>query len=454
MSKVIYMVHCIDTEGPLFESLTATFERIYKTFNLQYTPSLQQLARLKQGLDLPQSLRASVMDFISDGRLDYKKSWTEVDEMVRALMDQDWRMQYVDDFGFGYCFSWFTVDHVGYDLNPRNKALGYHAVFQFYKDILKEYKIKDDKIYWHNHPVSFFKEANKTSNNFSHTNHHVQVLNRRIIDHLYFPAAYRPGCHCERPDINLFLEQWIPFDFGNQGMPERIEDAIQQDLSHGRYGDWRRAPSEWSAYHPDFYDYQLVGRMKRWIARSLNLDCRVRPITELEIHRAFQRADNELGTILSVTSHDYRELRGSIDWYFSTVKKIQKLFPDVKIRHINAVGAMRNALNLSYQDPIRFITEWDGNRLIVSTDKVPFGPQPWLCFRTHGGQYIHENFDFQIPGKQWSYVFDDDTVKIQAIDCIGLATNDAYGNTTIANIRLNEQSRSFDVAFLNSNYDD
>ena len=34
MEKIVYVVHCIDTEGPLYESLDATFERINDIFRL------------------------------------------------------------------------------------------------------------------------------------------------------------------------------------------------------------------------------------------------------------------------------------------------------------------------------------------------------------------------------------------------------------------------------------
>ena len=32
--KIVYIVHCVDTEGPLYESLEATGERIFNTFGL------------------------------------------------------------------------------------------------------------------------------------------------------------------------------------------------------------------------------------------------------------------------------------------------------------------------------------------------------------------------------------------------------------------------------------
>ena len=34
--KKVYVVHCIDSEGPLHESLEATFERIKHIFHLKF----------------------------------------------------------------------------------------------------------------------------------------------------------------------------------------------------------------------------------------------------------------------------------------------------------------------------------------------------------------------------------------------------------------------------------
>ena len=39
----VYIVHCIDTEGPMFESLEATFERINKIFDLNLDCSKENL---------------------------------------------------------------------------------------------------------------------------------------------------------------------------------------------------------------------------------------------------------------------------------------------------------------------------------------------------------------------------------------------------------------------------
>jgi uncharacterized protein YvpB len=55
-----------------------------------------------------------------------------------------------------------------------------------------------------------------------------------------------------------------------------------------------------------------------------------------------------------------------------------------------------------------------------------FGPQPFLAIKTLGGQYIHDNFDFQKDG--WTYVFNEHTVPLDMIEAIGIAANDPFGN--------------------------
>ena len=40
-NKIVYIVHCIDTEGPLYESLKAKFDRIEDIFNIKIKPTIQ-----------------------------------------------------------------------------------------------------------------------------------------------------------------------------------------------------------------------------------------------------------------------------------------------------------------------------------------------------------------------------------------------------------------------------
>jgi len=156
--KILYLVHCVDTEGPLYESLPATFERVEKAFGLVREPTMKNLLRLRRGEDegVSEPIRSLAMEFLSEKRLNYKKDWSELDEMLDEILTERWRKQYVDDFGNGYQFSWFAMDHVGFEINPRRRALGYHALFAHYKLKLKEFRCLKDEVHWHFHPVSFF----------------------------------------------------------------------------------------------------------------------------------------------------------------------------------------------------------------------------------------------------------------------------------------------------------
>ena len=77
--KVLYIVHCVDTEGPLYESTEATFERIYNSFGLEFEPTKEKLNEVQQGIGVPSHLKNAVMDFVSTDRLNYNSNWEQVD---------------------------------------------------------------------------------------------------------------------------------------------------------------------------------------------------------------------------------------------------------------------------------------------------------------------------------------------------------------------------------------
>lgn len=44
------------------------------------------------------------------------------------------------------------------------------------------------------------------------------------------------------------------------------------------------------------------------------------------------------------------------------------------------------------------------------------------------------NLDFQSPFKEWSYTFDEETMPLNTIESIGVATNNSYGITSVSTI--------------------
>ena len=439
----LFIVMNIDTEGPATETLVHTFNRVKNIFGLDLEPTRDNLARLQRG-DIPaidDETRLGLRVMLAPDRLQYINNWEQMDEMLDRFMSAKWRKDVPDSFGNGYIYSFFIRDLVDYDVNPRRVAIGYHHIYDFYREKIDS-SSSPDKLYWHYHAPGIVRHAHLDGLNLSNTNHHVQGLAHRLIDRLDFPACYRPGMDHIRPDYNLFLEMWIPFDYSNQAIELTAEDLSQKDNEVGRYGDWRRAPREWCIYHPDIFDHQKQGQMKRYIARCLYAKGRMRVITQAEVDSAFARAAAGQDTILSYLCHDSRDMTLDIAAVNPLIRNAAAKFPNVVFSYQNAVDAMRRALQLAPQSPPAFEIKWHGNRLDITSDKKLWGPQPFFCFSTWSGQYFHDNLD-QHSDTEWSYFFDWQSLDRRAIARIGIASNDDFGNTTI--MRLDMESEQIEI---------
>ena len=295
VSKTLYIVHCVDTEGPLNETLDATFERLNKAFGLKIKPSQKKLIELQNKKVNLNGLENSVADFLSPKLLRYNKNLKELEEMLAMALSKKFRTTLLDDYGQGWIYSWYCVDHINLNKNPRSKIIGYGRVFEFYKNIFKKLENKSDDIYWHFHPRSISNNALQAATSYYNSmSTLIDIICKRIIKHQWFPTCNRPGFHAERPDSHMFLEQWIPFDFANQFCKQKNN---QPDLSMGRFGDWRRSSSSWRGYYPDHFDYQVKGKCNRRIFRCLNVGTRFNLLKESHIIEAFNEAQKRKGNI-------------------------------------------------------------------------------------------------------------------------------------------------------------
>ena len=267
MSGAVYIVHAVDTEGPLYEGLDGLFSEIKEHFDISLEPTqinVDLLREKKIDLGGKEDLAAY---FVRPDRVErYNETWHQIDKMHSTFMDAEWRARLSDSESNPYVVSWFCMDHVGFNYNPRRRAMGYHEIFQYYNKKISEYRASRDRIYWHYHPASFSGNAHRMGYNYSYAgNLHNEIIARRIIDHMWFPVANRPGGHIETYDINLWLEQWMPFDVANQAMEENGSLGLEEAAGRipGRHGDWRGAPSDWHIYHPSIYDFRKEGRSQK-----------------------------------------------------------------------------------------------------------------------------------------------------------------------------------------------
>ena len=162
MASTVYVVHCIDTEGPLYESVEATFERLKAIFKLDLEPSVEMLRRLQAGeVDLG-GMEAAVRKVVDPHLLAYNDTWDKVDAMLEdCLVRRASALGFATPTGGGWIYNWFCVDHVDYEINPRRRDMGYHNVFDHYRGVIRETNSERDGLHFHYHPHSFRKEAHR-----------------------------------------------------------------------------------------------------------------------------------------------------------------------------------------------------------------------------------------------------------------------------------------------------
>ncbi len=437
----VQIVHAIDTEGPLYESLTATFERLNEVFNVTHIlPTLENLIGLQNGkFDLGEKT-ALIQEAMSSHRVSTLGSWDQIDNMLSEVTSENYRKKLLDSHGNGWVFNWFCLDHVGFETNPRKRDMGYHNIHDKYSELVSAQPFARDTIQWHFHPMSTYREAHRCATHYFRSDEVFQILSRRIIDRKFFPSCFRAGFQAERPDSHWFLEQFIPFDISNMATEDTSDIDNSSDFKNGRSGNWRKAPHDWRVYHPSHDDYQLEGSCRRLIGRSLNLRNRIGNLTQDEMDYAFSQAADEETVLVGLCSHDWRDLRQELEMVQNFISSSKEKYPEVDFEYCQADEAFQEHVaeehkkDLPVKLSIKMVTDDEDGVpyiLINVVQGVVFGPQPFLAIKTRSNRYIHDNLDFSTQGDCWYYAFHADTLPLQDVECIGVAANDFMGNTVV-----------------------
>jgi hypothetical protein len=450
MTAPVYIVHCVDTEGPLWESPEVKFERLNERFGLGHIdpaidPTDENLEKLRHGeIDL-NGKEDAVRDLLNSHSLNFMESWDDVDAMVGRATSNEFRQAMTDTDGNGWVYNWFCLDLVGFKANPRRRALGHHVVFDHYKKLLEHNPRDRDSIHWHFHPVSTYNDAHHCATHYFRSPEIFEILCRKIIERGFFPAAYRAGFQTERPDSHWFLEQWIPYDISNMALDDNSELNDHQDFKNGRSGDWRQAPSDWSVYQPSHDNYQHPGNCRRWIGRALNVLNRIANIDQREVDKAFARAASGEPTLLGIANHDFRDIPHEVTFIRSLLKKAAKKFPGVPFKFAEVTDAFRAATRELESGAPKLELELTYHRAkggslpfieVAEKQGKVFGPQPFLAIETKSQRFIHDNFDFSPCQTKWFYTFDGDTLPIDDVARIGVAANDKYARQSIKTLDL------------------
>lgn len=446
-TNVVLITHAIDTEGPLYESISAKFERLHDLFGIaSIAPTAANLRKLKAGeIRLEGGIEKDVARILNGHLANYNDTWDKVDAMLERIMTEEFRNSIPDSYGGGWVYNWHCLDHVGFEYNPRRRDMGYHNIFDHYREVLAAQPGTRDRIHWHFHPMSTYRDAHRCATSFENSPELHQILSRRIIERSWFPTVFRAGFQVERPDSNWFLEQWIPFDISNMAVDDNSELDRTIDFRNGRSGDWRLAPADWSTYHPSHDNYQLPGDCRRWIARAMNVLNRIASIDQREMDKAFARASEGKPTIVGIASHDFRDLGTEVDFLRGLITESGKRYPGVKFKYCEGVEAFRHAIwpegitapavNLEVEYRPAHAGDVPTLEIRTKAGKV-FGPQPYLAIQTKSRRYIHDNLDFSPGHDRWFYAFHGDSLPVEDVSRVGIAANDQYGNCCVVNLVL------------------
>jgi hypothetical protein len=432
------VVHCVDTEGPLSESLEQTFQRLEAMFGLRLEPDPELLARIqRREVDLGGCEEAAARA-LSPQLLRYNADWAAVAGMLRGFWSPAAQDALRDPEGRPWTTTWFCCDHVGYDANPQGRDIGWHRVFDFYDRALAARETASrDEIEFHFHPPPLNGRANSNATHwFANRPTLFQILARRLIDRLWFPAANRPGFHVTRPDSHWFLEQFIPFDFANQAMDRADGGGEQRDVGGGRFGDWRRAPTGWRPYRPHHDDHQRPGACRRWIFRCLNVGTRFRLLTQADVDAAFVQAAREGEAALAFTNHDFRDVRPDCEATMAMIRRAAAAHPGTRWRHSTAREAARAATGAADAGAAPFLRlAVEGGAVAVAADRPIFGPQPFLAILSDDGRYFHDALDWTLEPGRWSYALDAHTLPPDRVAAVAVGAADAAGRVAAARWR-------------------
>lgn len=440
-AATVHFVHAIDTEGPLYESLEAKFERLEEFFGVSHLAHTNEtLQQLQNGeIDLG-GKELEIRQMLRGHRINYMETWPELDAMLDRVQDPGFRDSRPDSSGQGWVYNWFCLDHVDFQVNPRRRTMGYHAIHDHYVRRIAERSDCPDEIQWHFHPMSTYREAHRCATSYVNSPHLHESLARRIIERGFFPSAFRAGFQTERPDSNLFLEQWLPFDISNTALDPRQAWTDSIDLRNGRSADWRGARHDWTPYHPHHDDHRREGSCRRWIGRALNLMNRFANLEYFEIEKAFAQAAQGRPTLVGMASHDFRDLGPEVEEVRDMIDRAHKAHPEVPYRFCRASEAFQGSLSLPVHETPTLELTIELNA--EPSDDVPnltvrtaagrvFGPQPFLAIETRGKRFLHDNLDFDVEHGTWFYAFHGDTLPLDDVRRIGIGACDALGRSCV-----------------------
>lgn len=109
MGKV-YIVHCIDTEGPLYETLEATFERLRNIFEIEIEPTEENLRKLQEERISLGGKEKEVSKALDNSLLSTFRNFSDIEKCCKSLIVKHlgknfWTAAERDGYAVGFVWS-------------------------------------------------------------------------------------------------------------------------------------------------------------------------------------------------------------------------------------------------------------------------------------------------------------------------------------------------------------
>lgn len=311
---------------------------------------------------------------------DLLKSWEEVDNRFRKAQAEEYRLRFPDSAGQGLKFSYACVSWSGFETNPVQRDFGWHTIFDHYRESFRDdIKRWGDDFYWmYNHPAAS-RVGNEWGIDWFDNAHYLNILNHFVIDRAYFPNAIQVPT--EDNDASNFIEQWIPFDFGNRNSLFNNLDSINQDGKRTRdVFDWRAAPFDWTHYQPSVDNFRLPGEMNRWVFRIVDIKSIIHVIQRPDLRQAFLKCLRGQDVAICCYEHDFRDRYETImELYIGPLFELAKGYPDVSLVYATVQEAARHVLGRSDQSAPTLALETFEGGLLINSNQLLFGAGPFIC---------------------------------------------------------------------------
>jgi SAM-dependent methyltransferase len=323
VSATVYVVVCMDTEGPCLDA------------------------------DNPELL----------------PSWEALDRAVDKLFDESFRLRHKDPHGGSLRFGWFFLTWTGFATNPRGRALGYHSVRDHYlarwRDALERW---GDEQCWHYHQPPASGIGNEWGLDWSVSREYERILSRQLLDREWWPAAFRAGGTIMGAEASRWVDSWFPVDYTNRA-----------PVSVPGIAEWSGGVPEWRLYHPSVEDPRVAGTGHRLMARCLDLRTGAYVLQEADVVEAFERARAGDPAVLSCFEHDYRDIEGRLDEFAEIVTSVAARYDDVDWRFAAPVEAVRGYLGAPRQRPLALEALEVGDDVRIWSSEPVHQSLPWIA---------------------------------------------------------------------------